>query len=211
MRNKVGILCMFMGTALVLGALALFLWNNHESSEAQSYSLEALSQIHEEVQKVYESQQESEPELPAVQPNTPVEFLTEEDLTMTEVEINGYPYIGYVSIPDLNLELPVMADWSYPRLRVAPCKYSGSLRGKDLVILAHNYKSHFGRLSKLTLGTAVVFTDMDGEVWQYSIVAIDVLEPVAVEEMTAGEYDLTLFTCTPGGSHRVTVRCDLDD
>lgn len=206
---------MFMGTALVLGALALFLWNNHESSEAGSYSLEALAEIRQEVQRANEDEPASpndpsaQPTAPGAIPNTPVELLTEEDLIMTEVEINGYPYIGYLSIPDLNLELPVMADWSYPRLRVAPCKYSGSLRGEDLVILAHNYKSHFGNLSKLPLDTAVLFTDMDGNVWNYQIVAMDVLEPLAVEEMTAGDYDLTLFTCTPGGSHRVTVRCDM--
>ena len=33
----------------------------------------------------------------------------------------------------------------------------------------------------------------------------------AVEEMTAGEYDLTLFTCTYGGQSRVTVRCDREE
>ena len=29
----------------------------------------------------------------------------------------------------------------------------------------------------------------------------------AVEEMEAGEWDLTLFTCTPDSRSRVTVRC----
>ena len=41
----------------------------------------------------------------------------------------------------------------------------------------------------------------------YTVVALDVLHPQAVDEMTAGDYDLTLFTCTFGGKSRVTVRC----
>ena len=28
------------------------------------------------------------------------------------------------------------------------------------------------------------------------------------EEMEAGEWDFTMFTCTIGGSNRVTVRCE---
>lgn len=35
------------------------------------------------------------------------------------------------------------------------------------------------------------------------------LQPTAVEEMTSGEWPLSLFTCTIGGKLRVTVRCDL--
>jgi len=195
---------MIIGTALILGALGLFLWNMNESSEAESYSLEVLPEIRQEVQAA----QATIPEIPEILPITPVEFLTEEDLTMTEVEIKGHSYIGYLSIPDLKLDLPIMADWSYPKLKIAPCRYTGTVRGKDLVIMAHNYKSHFGKLAKLPTGSEVIFTDMDGNIWNYEIVVIDILEPYSVEEMTSGEFDLTLFTCTQGGSHRVTVRCD---
>ena len=36
---------------------------------------------------------------------------------------------------------------------------------------------------------------------------LEILQPTAVEEMTSGDYDLTLFTCTYGGATRFTVRC----
>ena len=48
---------------------------------------------------------------------------------------------------------------------------------------------------------------MNGIRTAYEVVALDVLVPAAVEEMIAGEYDMTLFTCTYGGKSRVTVRC----
>lgn len=71
-----------------------------------------------------------------------------------------------------------------------------------------NYASHFGGLSKLSEGDGVIFTDMDGITTAYEVVAQDVLHPYAVEEMTSGDFDLTLFTCTYGGKSRVTVYCD---
>lgn len=49
--------------------------------------------------------------------------------------------------------------------------------------------------------------NMDGMITCYETEAVEVLSPYAVGEMTAGEYDLTFFTCTYGGQGRVTVRC----
>ena len=128
---------------------------------------------------------------------------------MTEVEIDGNLYIGYLSIPALNMELPIMSDWSYAQLQIAPCRYHGSIRGEDLVLMAHNYRSHFGYINRLELGDQVIFTDMDGKTTVYTVVGQDILDPSAVEVITAGEYDLTLFTCTYGGASRITVYCDV--
>lgn len=36
---------------------------------------------------------------------------------------------------------------------------------------------------------------------------VEILDETAVEEMTAGEWDLTLFTCNYDGRARITVRC----
>lgn len=127
---------------------------------------------------------------------------------MTEVVIEGYGYIGYLSIPSLDLDLPIMADWDYDRLQIAPCRYSGTLKGEDLVLMAHNYSHHFGRLSELTQEDTVIFTDMDGNMTEYEVIVLDILPPDAIEEMTAGDFDLTLFTCTYGGQSRITVYCN---
>ena len=200
---------MLLGTALIFGALFLFFFNQHASKEAEEASEDLLPQMMEIIQM-----QESAPTEPATyeQPlGTPVEHLDPEAFQMTEKMIKGYSYIGYLSIPKLELELPVMAHWNYNRLQIAPCRYTGSVRGEDLVIMAHNYASHFGRLSELAEGDSVVFTDMDGIATVYQVVAQDVLSATAVEEMTAGVFDLTLFTCTYGGKSRMTVYCDIAD
>lgn len=127
--------------------------------------------------------------------------------SMPVTMLKGYPYIGYVSLPTIDRKLPVMSDWTYPRLRISPCRFSGSTETDDLVILAHNYNRHFGPISSLKQGDPVFFTDLNGIVSIYEVVETDTLNPTAVEEMTSGEWDLTLFTCTYGGKSRVAVRC----
>ena len=47
---------------------------------------------------------------------------------------------------------------------------------------------------------------MDDQVVSFQMVEQETLEPTDEEAMTSGDWDLTLFTCTPGGQTRVTVR-----
>ena len=225
---------MCIGAALVIAALLLFLNNRNQAQQAESAAGELLPDVIEEIagrsemfaEKSVEpalrpvetdapentlipaSEETPAPEITPAPTRTPQKYVDPYDKEMTVVEVKGEKYIGYVSIPELNLDLPVMAEWSYRKLRKSPCHYTGSTKTDDLVIFAHNYSRHFGRLNRLSLGDEVIFTDMNGVITKYQVVDIDELSAYAVEEMTAGEYDLTLFTCTYGGRARVTVRCD---
>lgn len=125
--------------------------------------------------------------------------------------IDGYEYIGVLTIPALGLELPVMDRWDYTRLKLAPCLYYGSAETGDMVIAAHNYDGHFGRLSQLAIGDQVLFTDMDENTYAYQVGNMEVLPPDATEQMIESDWDLTLYTCTYGGKNRITVRCRLID
>ena len=92
-------------------------------------------------------------------------------------------------------------------MTIAPCRYTGSAYLDNLILAAHNYSTHFGRLGELTKGDAVIFTDTVGNQFFYQVDEITRLEGTAVEEMEAGEWDLTLFTCTRDSRSRITVRC----
>lgn len=207
MRKVFGVVFMLLGVVLIAGAALLFCSNRQEDQEAGEFSDVMLIQIQEQIQQE-RAKDVTEAYTEAYLDNVPIEFLEAEDLVMTEKEVNGYACIGYIEIPDLNLQLPVISDWSYPKLKISPCRFYGTARGEDLVIMAHNYKTHFGKISTLAEGAAVRLTDMDGKVWDYQVVAKDILDPYDMEDMIAGEYDLTLFSCTPGGKQRVTIRCD---
>lgn len=130
------------------------------------------------------------------------------DPEMPTVVINGYAYVGYLELPTLELKLPVMSKWDYTRLQIAPCRQFGSSRTDDLVIAAHNYQNHFGRLKELVVGDAVTFTDIEGIVNTYSVERVETLNPTEVDAVQNSDHDLVLYTCTKGGKTRVTVFCD---
>jgi sortase A len=117
-------------------------------------------------------------------------------------------YIGYLSIPDLELTLPVVGTYSDEILKTAPARYAGNDGSYGLVIAAHNYSRHFGRISTLGEGSVIYFTDISGTVYSFAVTEQQILAPEDIDGMVNGEYDLTLFTCTPGGADRVTVRCE---
>ena len=205
MKSKVGIVCIVLGVLLLLGALLLALFNMRQDAAARKAAEAIMSQLVQQIQKGPAADDEGVFDLDL---QVPVDLLTDEEKKMSEVVIDGYAYIGYLSMPTLDLELPVMSTWSYPQMKLAPCRYNGSIRGEDLVIMAHNYSNHFGKISQLSVGDNLSFTDADGVTTVYTVVAQDIVESTAVEEVTDGTYDLTLFTCTYGGGSRVTVYCN---
>ena len=101
-----------------------------------------------------------------------------------------------------------MAQWDYDRLKIAPCRQFGSSRTDDLVIAAHNYQNHFGRLKELSRGDTVVFTDMESIVNAYSVEKVETLAPTEIDAVQKSGYDLVLYTCTIGGKTRVAVFCN---
>ena len=190
MRNKIGLFFMILGAALFFGALGLFLYNEVQAVRAEQLSADVLHELVGQISEIHTENAENQP------------------LEMTEVTIDGYNYIGYLLVPELELELPIMADWDYKRLKIAPCRYQGTVNGENLVLMAHNYERHFGKLSELMEGSQVIFTDMDGFSTFYEVTAKDVLVPTAVNEVTDSDFDLVLFTCTYGGKSRITIYCN---
>lgn len=207
MPKKSGIIFVTMGAVLMLSALLLFLYNGYEERRAGQEAELLLDDIQSAIaEETDPTTQPTEVEIEITENTEPTETLPAE---MPVVMIDGYEYIGYVSIPDLELELPVMAEWDYNRLKIAPCRHFGSSRTDDLVIAAHNYKTHFGSLSSLEIGAEVIFTDMDGIVNRYMLMKEpETLAPDAVDAVQNSGYDLVLYTCTPGGATRVVAFCD---
>ena len=189
-RKACSTILVALGLLLIAAALGLSAYNFYVGKSAGDESSEVAAQLIADVDESLTSGQ-------SVSPQTP----------MPAERIDGNLYIGVLRIPSLGLELPVMDDWSYPSLRISPCRYSGSVYADDMVIAAHNYQTHFGRLNQLELGAEVSFADVRGNVFVYEVASIETLDPYAVSAMIDSDYELTLFTCTLGGANRVTVRC----
>lgn len=187
MRKCIGVICVFLGILCILSSVGFAVYNLYEDKKAEKITQSLLGNIQNTVK-------EKNPGL--------------EDKEMATVKVDNYDCIGVLSIPVLDLELPVLTDWSYGKLKKAPCRYYGSYYEKDFVIAAHNYKSHFGRLSELQTGDLVLFTDVGGTVHYYEVAILETLSKNATNEMITSGFDLSLYTCTLGGGSRVTVRCN---
>ena len=216
MPKKAGIAITAMGAVLILSALLLLLYNRHEDAQAGQEAESLLVRVEAAIDtpQVIHAQTPEERQLsvetkPSIKtPHAKPDAAEPLEAEMPVVLLDGYEYIGYVEIPSLRLKLPVMADWDYTRLKFAPCRQFGSSRTDDLVIAAHNYENHFGRLNELSEGDTVRFTDMDGIVNTYSVEKLETLKPDEVDAVQNSGYDLVLYTCTKGGKTRVAVFCD---
>ena len=202
MRKWIGVICVFLGAVCLLSSVGFVAYNRWEDKNAEEISQDLL----ESVQSIIEEPQPEQP-LPDGTVNLPndTEKLPTE---MATVKVDGYDCIGILSVPVLDLELPVLTDWSYAKLKKAPCHYYGSYYEKNFVIAAHNYKSHFGRLSQLQAGDIVIFIDVHGADHYYEVALLETLPKEATLEMIASGFGLSLYTCTTGGASRVTVRCN---
>ena len=206
--------CPFVvGTLCLLAAVALALSNHLTDLAAGKRAKAILDDIHAIMQTedtIADRRMifDEEPAAEKVEQIVP-DYILNPNMEMPKIEIGGNAYIGTLLFPTLDLELPVISSWSYPKLKIAPCLYSGSIYNGSAVIAAHNYTSHFGRLSELGSGDAVSFVDVDGNIFNYKIIVKEVVGPTAINEVVESDFDLTLFTCTISGASRFTVRCRL--
>lgn len=211
MRKLIGICCIILGVVCLISSVGFVFFNHMEDEKAQESSQVFL---HSAQFAIQEQESPSQPPIEENEPSVPKVEIEEPNPEMSTISVAGYDCIGILSIPVLELELPVFTPWSYEKLKIAPCHYYGSYISGDFVIAAHNYRSHFGRLSELQPQDLIIFTDAEGNIHQYEVFLLETLAANATKEMINSGFDLSLYTCTPGGSNRVTVRClsaDLTD
>lgn len=211
MLEKAGAIGILLGAVLILSALLLLFYNQEEDAAAGTQAESALADVRmalAERAALAAAPAPSPVPSDAVQDAAGAAGTPSPDPELPVVMVDGYDYIGQLSLPAIDIELPVMAEWDYARLKIAPCRQFGSSRTDDLVIAAHNYKTHFRKLSELQPGDSVFFTDMDGTENSYAVVETGVLAPNAVAAVQDSGFDLVLYTCTSGGATRVVVFCD---
>lgn len=213
MKNKLRTAFIATGTVLILSALFLCLYNISESKRAYRQSESTLAELKEAIPEpvtmTTAAVMTAEPDL-----FTPYETTTTAAAELPTIELDGQLYCGYLTLPVLGIELPVASELSYPALKTSPCRYRGTADGGDLVIAAHNYNSHFGRIRELTDGDELVFTDCKGISTHYTVISTESVDGTDIDSMLGGsitDWQLTLFTCDLSGRTRVTVRAAVNE
>jgi len=225
MPKKAGIALIVIGAVLIVSALLLLHRNEAQAQQAGQEAELLLADVQAVIAQKTRAERTTEPEETTELPQETQESPTNEAPTtshipkdLIEIEtldpqmpvevVGGYECIGFLTFVEEGLELPVMADWDYYQLNVAPCRQFGSSRTDDLVIAAHNYSTHFQCLESMEPGDKVRFTDMEGIVNRYQLTELRTLNPEAVEEVQHSGHDLVLYTCTYGGANRIVAFFD---
>lgn len=192
-----------MGLLLAIGAVGWYEWNEQDERRADTAAQVALRELAEALDA------EVNAEISGKAQHSSEPAAQKDDSEMPVIVVDGVGYIGMLSIPELELDLPVQAECTEEALKNSPCRYWGTLKGGDLVIAGHNYKRHFTPVKHLKPGARVLFRDAENNSYAFAVNAVETVSGTDVEAMLKGgeAWDLTLFTCTYGGKDRVAIRC----
>ena len=121
---------------------------------------------------------------------------------VTTSDGQNYETEAVLTIPKLGISYPVLTEESEELLKVSLCKYC---------VVGHNYKNGtmFGKLSMTSVGDEITLKDLSGKTITYSINNKYVVEPTDVSctsQLTNGQRELTLITCTDYGKRRLVVK-----
>lgn len=204
MRKHSSFVLLLLGAALLCAALLLAAKNRREETSAGEAAAALLVQAEQTIA------QHAAP--PAAVPTSAPSSAAEETLSPSpsaspSAAPEGPAFLGVLSVPAVSLTVPVLAEWSYYHLTLAPCRDCGSVETGDLVIAAHNYDTHFGRLSRIAPGDSVYFTDMAGSTTEYAAASVEQRDPSDAEGVRDSGYPLVLYTCSWDCTARVTVFC----
>lgn len=195
--NKLGKIFIALGILLIITSLSIFIVNNCEDKTAEKNSSTILKSLKQDIIKTTIQEEKTNP--------TETKVINQNNKQTIKIQNNDY--IGIITIPSLNIELPIISTYDSEKLKIAPCVYYGKLSNK-LIICAHSYKSHFGYLNKLHQNDHIIITDINGNNHIYEVLEIEVLNADDIVKMIDTEFDLTLYTCTNDGTKRITVRAN---
>ena len=164
MKNN-GSIFITIGLLLIAAALSLTLFNFREADAAGDSATEIAAQLVAVIPQSSTPQPTAPqvpiptvpvPSAPSILPPPVVSEPTQPQQTplyeqypemeMPTVKLDGRNYLGVLKIPALGLELPVMTDWSYPKLKIAPC--SAMVKGAGFPPLIRK-NSKFPQKSKM--------------------------------------------------------------
>jgi len=160
---------------------------------------------------------EDENALDTMVENMPEQINTEDsdELIIKETVIDGKTYetIAILYIPTLDIQYPVLASTSKELLKVSLNKYWGPNPNKpgNFCIVGHNYNddNFFGKLHNIEIGHFIQLTDMSGKALQYKVYDTYIVDPDNTDctsQLTNGETELTLITCTKNFKQRFIVK-----
>ncbi len=223
MKKKQNLLSTIILVFLFLVGLSVMLyptvsdwWNSKVQSRAIASYSEAIAQIDDEdYTQILEDAKAYNTAL--AQLATPFSSYEEVPGYYEILDVSGTGIIGYISIPQINVELPIYHGTSESVLNIAAGHLEGSTlpvggAGTHAVISAHRGLPSarlFTDLDQLVVGDVFTINILD-EVLTYEVEEILIVLPYEMDKLAImpDEDYITLMTCTPYGvnTHRLLLR-----
>jgi len=141
--------------------------------------------------------------------NIEVSYPTDSDQINT---YKGFPVVGIIEVPKLDLKYPVLEDGSKDAIEVSVAINVGPglNREGNTVIIGHNYRNgtFFSNNKKLNKEEKIYITDKTGTKLEYTIFSIYTTTPEDSDYMdrdTGGKKEITLVTCTDDTKSRIII------
>ena len=210
------VIILLIGLSLLLYPTVSDYWNSlHQSRAIMDYDA-ALSQMEpEDFSALFEVAEDYNRRIAQIR--FPLMYHDQVEGYEEALDVSGTGIMGYLTIPKIDLQLPVYHGTSEGVLQVAVGHMEGTSlptggEGTHCVFSAHRGLPSarlFTDLPKLELGDTFTVTVLD-RLLTYEVDQILIVEPAEVEELyiVDGKDYCSLVTCTPYGvnSHRILVR-----
>ncbi|WP_114167122.1 class A sortase [Exiguobacterium sp. TNDT2] len=140
-----------------------------------------------------------------------VEPLSWEQLLTVRNRFHELPTMGLISIPDVNLELPILYGLDNENLAVGAGTMDPSQHmGTGNYALAGHYTQSptalFGPLHIIDVGMSIYLTDMT-HTFEYEVISLETVPPTRVDVLDpTTEPTITLVTCTFDATERLIVK-----
>lgn len=134
---------------------------------------------------------------------------------------DGYQYatVATINIPKINVNYPILdgttdsTEETESLLKISPTKFWGPEPNEvgNFCIVGHNYRNtkFFSKVPTLENGDIIEITDMEGKTIQYKIYdkyQVDPTDLSCTSQLTNGNKEITLITCTDDSKQRVIVK-----
>lgn len=134
---------------------------------------------------------------------------------------DGYRYstIATIDIPKINLSYPILdgesdsAEETEALLKISPTKFWGPDPNEvgNFCVVGHNYRNSlfFSKVPTLEIGDIIQITDLSGKTIEYRVYNKYQVEPTDVTcttQLTNGQREVTLITCTNDSKYRVIIK-----
>lgn len=152
--------------------------------------------------------------------NTEAEEIKTANKTVQTTD-SGYRYstIATINIPKINVEYPILdgetdsVEETEALLKISPTKFWGPEPNEvgNFCIVGHNYRNSrfFSKVPTLENGDIIKITDLSGQTINYRVYnkyEVDPTDVSCTSQLTNGNKEITLITCTNDSKMRVIVK-----